>query len=352
MQLCLMKKRTETTIHDIARKLNVAASTVSRALNNNPIISEPTRQLIIKTAAEMGYRPNVQAANLRTMKTNTIGVVLPLINRHFFSSVISGIEEVAYNSGFTVTISQSNDNFKKEEKIVQTLFSNRVDGLIVSIGMETQNFDHLKLFSERKIPLVFFDRTVDEIDADKIVVDDYYGGYKATKHLIEQGGKNIAHIGGPLNLKIYQGRLTGFIDALKKAGLPVENSLMIHNSLTRADGTNAIIKLLQNKTIPDAIFCANDTTALSVIIYLKEKGIKVPDDISIVGFSNEPFSEVVTPSISTIRQPGFDMGKKAAELLVDQIKNSDSKKNKFQTLVMPTELIVRESSVRKSRLQQ
>lgn len=345
-----MKKRTETTIHDIAKKLNIAASTVSRALNNNPLISEPTRQLVIKTAAEMGYRPNVQAANLRTMRTNMIGVVLPLINRHFFSSVISGIEEVAYNSGFTVTISQSNDNFKKEEKIVQTLFSNRVEGMIVSIGMETQSFDHLKLFFERKIPLVFFDRTVDEIDADKIVVDDYYGGYKATEHLIEQGGKNIAHIGGPLNLKIYQGRLAGFIDALKKAGLPVEQSLMIQNSLTRADGTNAIIKLLQNKIKPDAIFCANDTSALSVIIYLREKGIKVPDDILIVGFSNEPFSEVVTPSITTIRQPGFEMGKKAAELLINQIKSSESVGNRFQTLVMPTELIIRESSVRKSRL--
>jgi LacI family transcriptional regulator len=341
-----MEKHSETTIHDIAKKLNIAASTVSRALNNNPIISESTRKLIEKTAKEMGYRPNIMAANFRTKRSNTIGVILPLINRHFFSSVISGIEEVAYNRGFAVTISQSNDNFEKEEKIAQTLFSNRVDGIIVSIGMQTKTFDHLKLFSERKVPLVFFDRVVEEIEADKIVVDDYRGGLKATEHLIEQGGIRIAHIGGPLNVKIYQDRLSGFKDAMQKAGLAVEKSMLIHNSLTRTDGTNAIKKLWQNKIKPDAIFCANDTTALSAIIYFRQKGIKVPDDILIVGFSNEPFSEVVTPSISTIRQPGFEMGRKAADLLIRQIKLKD-KPNRFQTFVMPTELIIRESSVRK-----
>jgi LacI family transcriptional regulator len=340
-----MGKQSETTIHDIARKLNIAASTVSRALNNNPIISEPTRRLIERTAREMGYRPNIMAANFRTRRTNTIGVMLPLINRHFFSSVISGVEDVAYNRGFAVTISQSNDNIEKEIKIAQTLYSNRVDGLILSIGMQTTNFDHLRLFSERNVPLVFFDRVTEEIAAHKIVVDDYRGGLKATEHLIEQGGKNFAHIGGPLNLKIYQNRLAGFRDALLKADLEFDESMLIHNSLTRADGTNAIQKLLQNKKKPDAIFCANDTTALSVIIYLREKGIKVPDDIMIVGFSNEPFSEVVTPSISTIRQPGFEMGQKAADLLIRQIKVKE-KPVRYRTIVMPTELIIRESSVR------
>ena len=341
-----MEKHSETTIHDIAKKLNIAASTVSRALNNNPVISEPTRKLIEKTAKEMGYRPNIMAANFRTKRTNTIGVVLPLINRHFFSSVISGIEEIAYNRGFAVTISQSNDSFEKETKIVQSLFSNRVDGIIISIGMQTTNFDHIKLFTERQLPLVFFDRVVQEIDAHKIVVDDYRGGFKATEHLIEQGGTKIAHIGGPLNVNIYQDRLSGYKDAMQKAGLPIDESMLIHNSLTRSDGTNAIKKLMKNIIKPDAIFCANDTTALSVVIYLREQGIKVPDDMLIVGFSNEPFSEVVTPSISTIRQPGFEMGKKAADLLIRQIKQKD-KEIRHQTFVMPTELIIRESSVRK-----
>ena len=341
-----MSNQSETTIHDIARKLNLSASTVSRALKDNPVISEPTRILIKRIADEMGYRPNILAANLRTKRTNTIGVIVPLINRHFFSSVISGVEEVAYNQGFAVTISQSNDKIEKEIKIALALFANRVDGLIASIGMETNTFDHLKLFSERKIPIVFFDRVVEEIAAHKIVVDDYGGGFRATQQLIEQGAKNVAHIGGPLNLKIYENRQKGYCDALKNAGLKVNQSLIINNSLSREEGSKAIRNLMQQEIKPDAVFCANDTTALSVIIYLHEIGIRVPEDMVIVGFSNEPFSEVVTPSISTVKQPGFLMGQKAAQLIIQQILH-DNDNPSFKTIVMPTELIIRDSSKRK-----
>lgn len=340
-----MLDRFETTIHDIARKLNISASTVSRALNDNPIISGATREKIKQTAEEMGYRPNTLAASFRTKRTNTIGVIVPLIHRHFFSSVISGIEEVAYKSGFTVTISQSNDQFEKETKIAQTLFTNRVDGIIVSIAMETREFDHLKLFSAKNIPLVFFDRVVDEIDAHKIVVDDFGGAYLVTKHLIEQGAKQIAHIGGPLNLKIYENRQAGFVKALEDAGIKLNSSMIINNSLRREEGTAAIQTLLKDNTKIDAVFCANDTTALSSIIYLKSIGKRIPEDILVMGFSNEPFSEVVTPSISTVQQPGFLMGQKAAELLIDQIANK-SQNTGFQTIVMPTDLIIRESSSR------
>ncbi len=341
-----MAKPSETTIHDIAKKLNISASTVSRALNDNPLISEVTRKKIKKTAEEMGYRPNNMAANFRTKRTNTIGVIVPLINRHFFSSVISGIEDVAYNQGFAVTISQSNDNLYKETKIAQTLFANRVDGLIISIGMETTQFDHLRLFTERNIPLVFFDRMVNEIQAHKIVVDDFGGALKVTRHLISQGATRIAHIGGPVNLNIYEDRRAGYIEALNEAGLEVNESLIIHNSLRQNEGTEAIRKLIETKIPIDAIFCANDTTALSTIIYLKKSGFKVPDDIAVMGFSNEPFSEFVTPSISTVKQPGFLMGKKAAELIINQIHGKDVS-NGFETITMPTELIIRESSQKK-----
>ena len=273
-----MIKPAETTIHDIAKKLNISASTVSRALNDNPHISEITRKKIKKTAAEMGYHPNNLAANFRTKRTNTIGVIVPLINRHFFSSVISGIEDVAYTQGFAVTISQSNDNLYKEAKIAQTLFANRVDGLIISIGMETTKFDHLKLFAERGIPLVFFDRMVEEIPAHKILVDDFGGALKVTRHLIDQGARKIAHIGGPVNLNIYENRRAGYIQALKEAGLETDESIIIHNSLRWNEGTEAIQELISSKIPIDAIFCANDTTALSTIIYLKKAGIKVPHD--------------------------------------------------------------------------
>jgi len=339
----VMTHKPETTIHDIAKKLDISASTVSRALNDNPLISESTRKKIKDTAAEMGYRPNVMAANFRTRRTNTIGVIVPLINRHFFSSVISGIEEIAYKQGFTVVVSQSNDNFEKESTIAHTFFANRVDGLILSIGMETQSFDHLRLFSDRNIPLVFFDRVVDEIPSHKIVVDDMGGGYRATRHLIEQGKTRIAHIGGPLNLKIYKQREDGYRKAIEDAGLKTRDEHILHNNLTRKDGMNAIKKLLESSCRPDAVFCANDTTALSSIIFLKQNNIRVPEDIAIVGFSNEPYSELVTPSVTTMQQPGFEMGQKAAELIIGQI-NSKEEESKYETITMVTELIVRDSS--------
>ena len=340
-----MTNHSETTIHDIAKKLNLSASTVSRALKDNPSISEATRNLVKRIAVEMGYRPNILAASLRTKRTNTIGVIVPLINRHFFSSVISGVEDVAYNQGFAVTISQSNDNFEKECKIAQTLFENRVDGVIISIGMETTSIDHLKLFSEKNIPIVFFDRVVDGIKAHKIVVDDYGGAFNVTEHLISQGARNIAHVGGPLNLKIYKERQKGYSDALKKAGFEYNPSMVLNGNLSFEEGTKSIKDLLENNVKPDGIFCANDTTALSVIVYLKNIGIKVPEDIAVMGFSNEPFSEFVSPSISTVVQPGFLMGQKAAQLIIQQIVYKNINPD-YKTIVMPTKLIIRESSNR------
>ena len=340
-----MSNKTEITIHDLARKLNISASTVSRALNDNPRISQKTRDKIKAAALELGYQPNTIASNLRNRKSNTIGIVVPLINRHFFSSVISGVEDVAFAAGYNVVISQSNDEFDKEQRIVRSMFSNRVDGLIISIAMKTTQFEHLHLFAGKKIPLVFFDRIVPEINADRVVVDDFNGGYKVTKHLIEQGCKRIAHLTGPLNLQTYTDRKKGYTNALLDHGLPVDEELIIVNNLTRADGLMAIQQLLKLEKRPDAIFCGNDTTALSAILYLKEVGIKVPDEIAIVGFSNEPFSEVVTPSISTIRQPGFEMGQKAAQMLIKQIENKE-RSEIFETVTMPTELIIRESTMK------
>jgi LacI family transcriptional regulator len=340
-----MHKKSEPTIHDIARELKISASTVSRALQNNPRISQKTRDKIRELADKMGYRPNTLASDLRNKKSNTIGIVVPLINRHFFSSVISGVEEVAFKAGYTVVISQSNDLANKEIAIVQSMFANRVDGLIISIAMENTSFDHLKLFKKKNIPLVFFDRVVPEIEADKIVVDDYLGGYRVTQHLIDQGYQRIGHIAGPQNLMTYFDRKKGYMTALAENGIAFDESLVVTNLLTAADGVEAVGQFINLPNPPDAIFCGNDTTALSAMIYLREKGIRIPEDMGIVGFSNEPFSRVVSPSISTIAQPGFLMGQKAAELILHQIEH---KEKVFTTWVMPTELIVRESSQRKT----
>ncbi len=339
-----MHKKSEPTIHDIARELKISASTVSRALQNNPRISLKTRDKIIATAEIMGYRPNTLASNLRNKKSNTIGIVVPLINRYFFSAVISGVEDVAFKAGYTVVISQSNDQADKEISIVHSMFANRVDGLIISIAMESTSFDHLKMFTKKSIPLVFFDRAVPEIETNKIVVDDFMGGFRVTEHLINQGYKRIGHLAGPQNLTTYYDRKNGYIDALLKNGIAFDEMLVVTNRLRSEDGIAAVQYLLSLPNPPDAIFCGNDTTALSTMIYLRDKGIRIPEDIGIVGFSNEPFSSVVSPSISTIAQPGFIMGQKAAELILSQIVH---KEKSFKTLVMPTELIIRESSNRK-----
>ncbi|MDP2339043.1 MAG: LacI family DNA-binding transcriptional regulator [Bacteroidota bacterium] len=338
-----MNRNVQPTIHDIARELKISASTVSRALNDNPRISLKTREKIKAVADSLGYRPNTLASNLRNKKSNTIGIVVPLINRHFFSSVISGVEDVAYKAGYTVVIAQSNDLAAKEVNIVQSMYSNRVDGLIISIAMQTEAFDHLKLFSKKHIPLAFFDRVVSEIETDKIVVDDFAGAYKVTQHLIDQGYQRIGHLAGPQNLMIYLHRKEGYLEALKKNNIPFDESLVLINTLTSEDGVTAAKQLMSLSNPPDAIFCGNDITALSVMIYLRDRGIRIPQEVGIVGFSNEPYSKVVSPSISTIAQPGFEMGQKAAELIIRKIEN---KEKTYQTIILPTELIIRESSYR------
>lgn len=342
-----MDEKASVTIHDIARELKISASTVSRALNDNPRISQATKDKIKSLALKMGYQPNIIASNLRNQKTNTIGIVVPLINRHFFSSFISGVEDVAFASGYNVIISQSNDLLEKEKKIVQSLFSNRVDGLIASLSMQTNEFDHFQLFTNKNIPLVFFDRVVPELEAHKIVVDDFAVGFKATQHLIDQGYRRIAHLAGPTVLNTYHDRMEGYKEALRKNNLTVEDELIIFNRLTRMDGQEAIKQLLALPHPPDAVFCGNDTSALSMMVYIKKIGIRIPEDFGLIGFSNEPFSEVVTPSISTLQQPAFEMGVKAAELLIREIETKNKTQN-YQTITMPTELVIRESSLRKS----
>lgn len=339
-------KRKALTIHDIAKKLNIAASTVSRALNNNPNISRTTIEKVNAYAIEGGYRPNLIASNLRKRKTNSIGIVVPQINRNFFSSFISGVEKIAFKRNYNVIISQSNNMLEKEKKIVYSLFSNQVDGLIVSLSMQTNEFSHFKLFQENNIPLVFFDRVTTSLNTDRIIVDDFEAGYRATKHLIDQGYKRIAHIAGPTVLEIYSLRRDGYIKALKDNNLPVKKEYILTSHLLREDGENSMKQFLELKIPPDAIFCGNDTSALGLMMYLKKIGIKIPENIGIVGFSDEPFSELITPTLSTLRQPAFEMGEKAAGLLIERIEKNENPSD-FKTIVMPTKLIVRESSSRK-----
>ena len=338
----IMKKESNITIHDIAKALGISGSTVSRALNNNSRISEKTRSAVRDMAQKLGYQPNALASNLRTSCTKTIGVIIPRISRYFFSSAITGIEEFAREKGYNVIICQSNDQKERESDCVQTLFASRVDGVISSIALNTNNYDHYKTFTNRDIPLVFFDRVCDELETSKVVVDDFKGGFLAAEHLISKGCKRIAHISGPQHLNIYINRLQGYLKAMRKHHIAIDEDQIIESPLTREDGMACAKRLLESSNPPDAIFAANDTTALSIILYAKEKGIRIPEDLAIVGFSNEPFSEYLSPSLTTIEQSGFDVGLKATELLLDIIQNKTG--NRQETIVLPIKLIERESS--------
>ena len=338
-----MKKHPEITILHLAEELKISASTVSRALSDNKRISEKTRKKVQDKALEMGYRPNVLAANLRSKRSMTIGVVVPRIDRHFFSSAISGIEDFAWTKGFNVIISQSNDLLFKEANCVRTLFNNRVDGMIISISMQTKEDKHLKLFSDKNIPILFFDRYCPTIESDRILVDDYNSGYKITRHLIDRGCKRIAHIAGPELLNIYKNRKEGYLKALEEAGiLPVEEYLEV-TGLTKEEGKLAFSRLMSLSIPPDGVFCGNDTTALSALEYCQDHQLRVPQDVALVGFSDEPFSAVVTPSLSTVKQPGYEMGYLAAQKIIERIQNN-SATIPFEQIVLPTELIIRNSS--------
>lgn len=338
-----MNKHPEITIHHLANELKISASTVSRALNNNCRISEKTRNLVRLKAMEMGYRHNALAANLRSKKTNTIGVVVPRIDRYFFSSAISGIEDYAWTKGFNVIITQSNDLLAKEINCVQILFNNRVDGIIISISMQTNEDKHLKLFSEKNIPILFFDRFCPTIESDRIVVDDFESGYKITSHLIQRGCKRIAHIAGPQLLNIYKNRKDGYLKALDAAGIPLLEGYLEITNLTREEGKQAFARLMSLPNAPDGVFCGNDTTALSALEYCQKNRLRVPEDVALIGFSDEPFSAVVTPSLSTVKQPGYQMGFQAAQKIIHRIENRNSI-IPFEQIVLPTQLIIRESS--------
>lgn len=333
----------KVTIHDIAKELNIDSSTVSRALSDNPRVTQKTKDRILEKANELGYQRNLLASSLRNNKTNTIGVIVPRISRHFFSSAIAGIEETAYEGGYNVIICQSLEQLNREQKIANTLLANRVDGVLISVSMETTNSDYLQLFKKNGKPLVFFDRHIDIPGNSNVVIDDFQGGFDATEHLILQGCKKIAHFSGPQDLEIYKNRFKGYQSALEKYNIELDSNLVIPSKLMELDGIESAKKLL-SQTIPiDGIFSANDTAAISALQYLKREGIKIPEDIAIVGFSNEPISSVIEPSLTTIDQPGFEMGKIAANLLLEQI-NSKPGTIVAETIILKPVLIKRNSS--------
>ena len=334
------------TIHDLARELSLDSSTISRALSDSPRVGSKTKERVLLKAKELGYQRNLMASNLRTNKTMTIGVVVPYISRHFFSEAIDGIEQIVASKKYRVIISQSRDDFETEKEIVNGLFMNRVDGLLISPSMETPNGDHLDLFYKNQIPVVLFDRYFENGGLSKVIFEDRKGAYDLTQHLIDNGCKRIYHLAGDLNSQIYKQRFEGYKAALEKNNLIFEDSFVMESSLHKEDAEEFITELLKDKpNFPDAIVCANDVSALAIMKYLDENtDIKVPEDLAIAGFSNEPASDIIKPGLTTIDQHPFRIGKAAADMLLKFI---DDKENAFKasnTITVKSELIIRGSS--------
>lgn len=333
----------QITIKDIARILGISPSTVSRALKDHPDINVDTKKAVNELANKLKYQPNAVALSLKSSRSNTIGIIIPEIVHYFFSSVISGIEDVASQKGFTVIICQSNERFVREVANARTLLSHRVDGVLISISKETHTFDHLVDLQESGIPLVFFDRIAPEINTDQVITDDMEAAYKATRHLIETGRKRIAHFAGPQNLVIGKDRLQGYINALIEAGLPIDNRLIIEAD-TFEKARNAVGIMLDAGIVPDGIFAVNDMTAIGAMQTIQKRGYKIPGDISIVGFSDGYLSGITDPHLSSVDQHGYEMGTTAAEMLFQRILSAETKYIP-EVKVLKADLIVRGSSL-------
>jgi LacI family transcriptional regulator len=341
-----MSEQKEITIYDIATRLKLSPTTVSRALNNNPAISKATRQLVNELATQLGYRSNTFASSLRTKKTNTIGVIVQRLNSNFLASVLSGMENVANKEGYNLIISQSLEHAEKEKENVINMFNNRVDGLLASLSYDTEDTSHFDAFIKKGLPVVFFDRVGSNENCLNIIIDNYKNGYEVTKHLIDQGCKNILHVTGNLKRNVYAERYRGFRDALKDADLKFNDNMLVVNELTDQDGITVAESILSKSKRPDGLFVTNDTCAVFCMKTLKKAGIKVPKDIAIAGFNNDPIGQVAEPNLTTINYPGQVMGEVAAAHLIAHLNGKYDIKT-TNTIVIRSELIVRESSIRK-----
>ncbi len=338
----------QATIKDIARELQVSSSTVSRALKDYPGISDETKRKVKEMAEKLHYRPNAIALSLRKSRSFTIGVIIPEVVHFFFSTVISGIEEVAFSRGYNVILTQTNEKLAREKSSIDTMLSNQMDGFLVSYSKETTDFTHFSKLLNQGYPIVFFDRVPEIPGAIHVIVNDYAGAYDATKHLIQQGYSRIVHLAGPSNLKISQERIRGYKDALKEFGISFLPELVVECTQgTDEEAQKITAQLLQSITPrPDAFFANNDLAAMGAIQACKNAGFSVPQEIGVVGFSNWQFCSIVDPSLSSVAQNGFQIGATATEILLDWIEKKTDPKTIEPSVVLETELLVRKSSTR------
>lgn len=330
------------TIKDIAKHLKISPSTVSRALRDLPDVKPETMAAVKELAKKLNYQPNPIAQGLVKSKTYNIGVIIPEFMIHFYAEALSGIYKVANDAGYNVMVCQTNELYKNEIKSFKSLVSSRVDGMIVAISRETSDFEHLNSLNLKKTPLVVFNRVSDKIIASKVVFDDFKSGFKATRHLIDCGCKHIAHISGPENLQLSIDRKSGFQKALKKYNLNYDSEMVVACDFSIEDGKEAMEKILQTGKKVDGVFTVCDAAAFGAMAVLKNAGYKIPEDVSVIGFTNEPYAKLIEPSLSTISQPSYEIGETATHLLLKHIENKDEYIP--ETRILETELIERNST--------
>ena len=333
----------QITIKDIAIALNISTSTVSRALRDAPDVKAETKAAVKALSEKLDYQPNRLALSLLNRQTNTIGVIIPNLD-YVLSTMVKGIDEVALGAGYTVMVCQSDESYGREMVNTKRLLDSLVDGFIVSVSSETKVFEHIKKIQDKKIPLVLFDRIVNNIEAPKIRLDNIDGGRQAAEHLIEQGYKKIAILAGPENLNISNKRMEGYLQTLKAHGLRSDKGHIIHCDFNQQYAYEATKELLASKNRPDAIFTISDRMAIGAMLAIKEKGLSMPHDIGLVGFNNEPIVSLVTPAISSVEMYAFEIGKATAKAFIEMMNGGNDMLD--QEIIIKPKLFVRNSSKR------
>lgn len=339
-------KSKEVTIYDIAKELKLSPATISRGLHDHPGISKKTKKRISEAVENLGYRTNYFARNLRQRETKTIGVIVHELNSSFITSVLAGIEKVTFEAGYDLIITHSSESAVKEVANAKNLFEKRVDGLIASLSFGTENLSHFKPFIEKNVPIVFFDRVEQDGSNTVVIIDNAKCGYEAASHLIEQGCKRIAHITSSLKRNVYAQRFKGFKDALYEHKILFNDNLLIIDGLSEKSAVASAKKILKLEPLPDGIFITNDFVAAVVMRVLKKTGIRIPEDIAIVGFNNDVIGTLVEPTLTTINYPGEDMGEIAARNLINHLKGLTNL-HQTNTIIVRSGLIVRQSSLHK-----
>jgi LacI family transcriptional regulator len=333
----------DVTLKDLARELKISTSTVSRALKDAHDISPKTKQQVLELARKWNYQPNPHASSLRRQKSKTIAVIIPEIANNFFSLAINGIQSVAQQKGYHILIYLTHENFEQEKSIIQYLQSGRVDGILMSLSSETRDTAHLSEFKQKGLPIVFFDRVCDNYDTLKVTTDDYFSSFEATEHLIEQGCQKIAYLGLSNNLSIGINRMNGYLDALRKNNLAIKPARIIQGSKDHQKNYALIFELLKSNHRPDGIFAAVEKMAITCYQVFDELQLSIPSEIKLLSFSNLPTAPFLHPSLTTITQPAFAIGKEAASRLLSALqKNNQPLDN--ETIVLKSTLIKREST--------